>query len=78
MKKSIWVFAMVSLFLGTISLAAAFPGVMSGFGGIVIGIFLAYCGIILIAQLISAMVAVRRVLEELTGEKPVSKQVTLR
>ena len=78
MERGTWIFIMVTLFLGTVTAAAAVPGVMEGFGGIVIAIFLAYCGLIVVAQLFSALFAIQKMIEDYFEKKQVSKRVELR
>ncbi|WP_305046372.1 hypothetical protein [Geoalkalibacter sp.] len=71
-------FLTITLFLGAVTIAAAVPGVMDGFAGIVIAIFLLYCGIIVVAQLCTALMALRRMVEESFEKKRVSRRVELR
>ncbi len=78
MERGTWVFIIVTLFLGTLTAAAAVPGVMEGFGGIVIAIFLAYCGLIVVAQMFSALYAIQQMIEGFFEKKQVSKRVELR
>lgn len=81
MKQGLKAFCLVGLFLMSLAIASAVPGVMEGFGGIVIGAFLLYCALIVVAQLISAIYAVRMMIDELIvkGVQPKSsKRVALR
>jgi|Wag4MinimDraft_13_1082653.scaffolds.fasta_scaffold23262_1 hypothetical protein len=78
MERGTWTFIIVALFLGTVTAAAAVPGVMDGFGGIIIAIFLAYCAIIVVAQLFSALFAVQQIIEGYFEKKKTSKRVELR
>ena len=78
MKRGTWLFVSVSLFLGAVTIAAAVPGVMEGFGGFVITVFLLYCALIVVAQLLSAMFAVRRMVEDLFEKKQTSSRIELR
>lgn len=78
MKRGAWMFLAITLFLGVVTIAAAVPGIMDGFAGIVIAIFLLYCGIIVVAQLFSALYALRRMVEDSFDKKRVSRRVELR
>lgn len=78
MERGTWTFIFVTLFLGTVTAAAAVPGVMEGFGGIVIAIFLAYCAVIVVAQLFCALFAVKKIIEGYFEKKLTSKRVELR
>ncbi len=50
----------------------------NGFSGLVIYFFLGYCAIILVAQLFSALKAVRSIVENWTERKKKSRRVALR
>ncbi len=81
LKKGVRVFCLVGLFLMTFTVATAIPGVMEGFGGVVIGVFLLYCALIVVAQLISALYAVRMIIDDLftkNVQKGPSKRIVLR
>ncbi|BCR06664.1 hypothetical protein DESUT3_37330 [Desulfuromonas versatilis] len=82
MKRLGYVFGFLVLLLLAAICAVAFPGVMEGFGGIVIWTFLAYCALIVVAQLISAMIAARKMIEGIFDDyytkKKSSKQIMLR
>ncbi len=82
MKKLGYVFGFLVLLLLAAIVSVAFPGVMKGFGGVVIWTFLAYCALIVVAQLISAMFAARKMIEgifdDYYAKKKASKQVMLR
>ena len=81
MRQGLKAFGLVGLFLMTFAIASAVPGVMEGFGGIVIGVFLLYCALIVVAQLISAIYAVRTMIDELitkSVQSKTSKKVALR
>ena len=58
--------------------ASAAPLGLEGFSGLVIAIFLGYCAIIVIAQLVAALVGLRGILNDLLAKKPVSQKVPLR
>ncbi|SDM94025.1 hypothetical protein SAMN05660860_03438 [Geoalkalibacter ferrihydriticus] len=77
MKRGAWSLVCIGLFLGALTLAAAVPGVMDGFAGIVISIFLLYCAIIVVAQLFSALYAMRLMVEDSLDKKRVSRRVDL-
>lgn len=66
------------LLLGIATTATAAPEVLTGVSGIVIWIFLGYCALIVIAQLFAAMMALRRMLDDLMAKKNPSKKVSLR
>lgn len=51
---------------------------MSGFSGLAIKFFLCYCALILVAQVFSALGALRTLLEEMGRGKAASRQVLLR
>ncbi|AJF07489.1 hypothetical protein [Geoalkalibacter subterraneus] len=78
MERGTWTFIIVTLFLGSVTAAAAVPGIMEGFGGIVIAIFLVYCAIIVVAQLFSALFAVQKIIEGYFEKRQVSRRVELR
>lgn len=78
MKRGTWMFISVSLFLGAVTIAAAVPGIMEGFGGFVITVFMLYCALIVVAQLLSALYAVRHMMEETFEKKRRSSRVELR
>lgn len=68
----------LALYLATVTAAFLTPDLMQGFSGLVIRFFLGYCGIIAAAQFISALFAVRHILEELPQKQEVSHKVMLR
>jgi hypothetical protein len=78
MNKGAYLFVIVSLFLGTITLALAIPGLLEGFRGIVIWSFLFYCGLIVAAQLVAAMQGLKKIIDEQVERKTESKRVRLR
>ncbi|MHB1397827.1 MAG: hypothetical protein ACYDAI_00260 [Trichloromonadaceae bacterium] len=78
MNKGAYLFVIVSLFLGTITLALAIPGLLDGFRGIVIWSFLFYCGLIVVAQLVAAMQGLKKIIDEHVERKTESKRVRLR
>ena len=73
----LWV-ASLALFIATGIATLATPELMSGVPGLTIRFFLGYCGIIVVAQVFSAMVAIRKLLEDLSAKKPVSLKILLR
>lgn len=78
MNKGAYLFVIVSLFLGTITLALAIPGLLDGFRGIVIWSFLFYCGLVVAAQLVAAMQGLKKIIDEYAERKTESKRVRLR
>lgn len=78
MNKGTFLFVIVTLFLGTITLALAVPGLLDGFRGIVIWSFLFYCGLIVVAQVVGAMRGLKRIIDEYVERKTESKRVRLR
>lgn len=78
MNKGAYLFVIVSLFLGTITLALAIPGLLEGVRGIVIWSFLFYCGLIVAAQLVAAMQGLKKIIDEQVERKTESKRVRLR
>ncbi|NJC89407.1 MAG: hypothetical protein FIB02_12905 [Desulfuromonas sp.] len=73
----LWV-ASLALFTATGIAALATPDFMSGVPGLTIRFFLGYCGIIVVAQVFSAMHAIRALFNDLSTQKPVSLRVLLR
>lgn len=82
MKRLGYIFGILVLLLLAAIVSLSFPGVMEGSGGVVIWTFLAYCGLIVVAQLVSAMFAMRKMIEgifdDYYAKKKASKQVMLR
>lgn len=70
--------ASMTLIMATLVVSLVTPDVMEGISGLVIRFFLGYCGIIMLAQLAASLSAIRRLLEELTSAKPISRRVFLR
>ncbi len=70
-------FGMTLLFLSTVVSVMAYSDHLRGVGGIVIGIFLAYCAIIVVAQLYAALSALRGILEENTEQRQNPKKIPL-
>lgn len=68
----------LALYLATVIAAFLTPGLMDGFSGLVIRFFLGYCGIIAVAQFVSALYAIRHALDELSRKQKVSRKVMLR
>lgn len=77
MRRFIFVTTLI-LSLAIVTSAAAAPGILDGFTGLIIWLFLGYCGIIVIAQLVAALVGLRRTLEELSAGKVPSRRMPLR
>jgi succinate dehydrogenase/fumarate reductase cytochrome b subunit len=80
MKRQIcWIIAL-TLFWATVTFGSEILGwkLMSGFSGLVIKFFLCYCALILVAQVFSALGALRTLLEEMGSGKAPSRQVLLR
>jgi hypothetical protein len=70
--------ASIALFTATAIATLVTPELMSGVSGLTIRFFLGYCGIIVVAQVFSAMVAIRKLLEDMSAKKPVSLKILLR
>lgn len=70
--------ASMALFIATGIVTLVTPEIMSGIPGLTIRFFLGYCGIIIVAQVFSAMVAIRKLFEELAEKKNVSLRLLLR
>ena len=70
--------ASLALFAATGIAALATPDSFSGVSGWMIRFFLGYCGIIVVAQVLAAMDAVRQLLETRTAPKPLSLRLLLR
>ncbi len=70
--------ASMALFIATGIVTLYTPDLLSGVPGLTIRFFLGYCAIIVVSQVLSAMVAIRRLLEDLTAKKPVSLRLLLR
>jgi len=70
--------ASMTLIMSTLVASIVTPGVMDGISGLVIRFFLGYCGIIMVAQLFASLSAIRRLFEEITSAKPISRRVFLR
>lgn len=80
MKKELcWIGALSAFFAG-IAWAPRIFGwqVFEGLGGLVIMFFLAYCAIILVAQVFSALVALRTLTEDAVKVKRRSQRVLFR
>ena len=78
MKYVTFWLASLTLILATLVVGVVTPEVMKGISGLIIRFFLGYCGIIMVAQLFASLAAVRRLFEELTRAKTVSRRVYLR
>jgi len=73
----LWV-ASIALFTATAIATLVTPEYMSGVSGLTIRFFLGYCGIIVVSQVFSAMVALRKLFDDLSTKKPVSLRILLR
>lgn len=73
----LWV-ASLALFIATGIATLATPELMDGVPGLTIRFFLGYCGIIIVAQVFSAMNAIRKLFDDVAAKKPVSLRVLLR
>lgn len=80
MKRQICWIAALTLFWVAITFSREIFGwqYMSGFSGLVITFFLGYCALILVAQVFSALGALRSLLGEVGKSKEPSRQVLLR
>lgn len=70
--------ASMALFIATVIATLYTPQVLDGLPGLTIRFFLGYCGIIVVSQVFSAMMAIRRLFEDLSAKKPVSLRLLLR
>jgi len=73
----LWV-ASITMFTATAVVTLVTPEFMSGVSGLTIRFFLGYCSIIVVSQVFSAMVAIRKLFQDLVADKPVSLKVLLR
>jgi hypothetical protein len=69
--------ASLALFTATGVVTLVTPEYLEGVPGLTIRFFLGYCTIIVVAQALSAMVAIRRLLDDVTQKKPVSFRLLL-
>jgi len=70
--------ASLSLFGAAAVATVATPEALSGVSGWVIRFFLGYCGIIIVAQVLAAMDAIRQLLDGYSVQKPLSLRLLLR
>ncbi len=77
MKQGVMFFSLL-LLVGMTSPALAIGNFTEGFSGLIIWVFLAYCGIIVVAQLFSALYAIGNLLNDLAGGKPKTRKMSLR
>ena len=77
-RQSVWIGMLVLLWLAVNAAGLLGWPVNDGFTGLVIRFFLGYCAIILVAQVFSALAAIRDVLDELTRKKKTGSRVVLR
>jgi divalent metal cation (Fe/Co/Zn/Cd) transporter len=73
----LWV-ASMALFISTGIAAWMTMDLMDGVSGLIIRFFLGYCGIIVVAQVFSALIAIRQFLDEIITRKPETVRVSLR
>jgi hypothetical protein len=80
MKKQLcWIGALTSFWVLIVNAPSIFGWhPMEGFSGLVITFFLGYCAIILVAQVFSALTAIRSLLEDLVDSKRNSRRVLFR
>ena len=80
MKRELcWIGALTSFWAGIIWVPEIFGWqAMAGFSGLVIMFFLGYCAIILVAQVFSALRALRSLMEELVEERTHSQRMVFR
>jgi uncharacterized membrane protein len=70
--------ASLALFTATGIAALVTPELFSGIPGLAIRFFLGYCGLIVVAQVLAAMVAIGKLFEDLAAKKAVSLKLLLR
>ena len=70
--------ASMALFIAAGVVSLYTPEYLDGVPGLTIRFFLGYCAIIVVSQVLSAMVAIRKLLDDLTKKKPVSFRLLLR
>lgn len=70
--------ASLALFAAAGYLASSTPEFFTGAGGWVLRFFLGYCGIIVVAQVLAAMEAIRRLGDAGKGGEPLSWRLLLR
>ncbi len=77
-QRVLWISALIVLLAAAVigPVFLGLPG--SRFGGLAITFFLGYCAIIVVAQLFSALIGVRTVLEEWTAERKEFRRMPLR
>jgi len=73
------VFSLLAIgMLGTAKSAWAISFAPEGASGLVIWVFLAYCALVVVAQLMAALKGLRSLMEEWTERKKKAKRVALR
>ena len=70
--------ASMALFIAAGFVSLYTPEYLNGVPGLTIRFFLGYCAIIVVSQVLSAMAAIRKLLDDLTKKKPVSFRLLLR
>lgn len=78
MKYVTFWLASMTLIMATLVACVVTPDVMTGLSGLIIRMFLGYCGIIMVAQLFASLAAIRRLFDELSRPEPASRKVYLR
>lgn len=78
MKYVTFWLASMTLIMATLVACVVTPDVMTGLSGLIIRMFLGYCGIIMVAQLFASLAAISRLLDELSRPEPASHKVYLR
>jgi len=78
-RELYWISALTLFFAGIIFGCKYFGWQLSnGYSGLAIKFFLCYCALILVAQVFSALAALRSLLEEAIKTRKLSQQVLLR
>ncbi|MCP3175775.1 MAG: hypothetical protein AB7F21_02065 [Desulfuromonadales bacterium] len=77
MKAAIFTLVAIGM-LGTAKSAWAISFAPDGASGLVIWVFLAYCALVVVAQLMAALKGLRSLMEEWTERKKKAKRVALR
>jgi len=70
--------ASMALFISVGVITLYTPEYLDGVPGLTIRFFLGYCAIIVVFQVLSAMAAIRKLLDDVTRKKPVSFRLLLR
>ncbi len=78
MKQGTRIVLLLVLLMGMTTGAMVLGHYTDRFTGLVIWMFLGYCAIIVVAQLISALFAVGSLLQEMVEKKPKARRLSLR